>query len=113
MISKTTLLLLFCTVAATAANGMGSKSTKKPKSSNLESIPTTDESIYSPDFLAQELAPPGKKTFSLNDQEIEMKFDLRFFTFNGEVQNYGSRIYQGQTTNMKTTHGGITPIRFV
>ncbi|MCJ8275818.1 MAG: hypothetical protein HRT44_04680 [Bdellovibrionales bacterium] len=70
------------------------------------------EGIYAPDFMAQELAPAGKRKFQHEDQEVEMKFDLRFFTFDGLIQNYGARIYQGQTTNMRTPLGGITPIRF-
>ncbi|MCB0376849.1 MAG: hypothetical protein KDD33_00025 [Bdellovibrionales bacterium] len=70
------------------------------------------EGIYSPDFLAQELAPPGKMSFEYEGEAIEMKFDLRFFTFAGQVQNYGARIYQGQTTNVRTPLGGITPLRF-
>jgi hypothetical protein len=71
------------------------------------------EGIYSPNFIAQELCPAGKRVFDWNGQEHEMKFDLRFFTFNGEIQNYGARLYQGQTTNMKTPLGGLTPISFI
>ena len=70
------------------------------------------ENIYSPNFMAQELVPAGRKTFTHEGQEVEMKFDLRFFTFEGKIQNYGARIYQGQVTNMRTPLGGITPIRF-
>lgn len=68
--------------------------------------------LYAPDILAQEYCPAGKRRFQWEDEEIEMKFDLRFFTFNGEVQNYGARLYQGQTTNMKTPMGGLAPIVF-
>ncbi len=71
------------------------------------------EKIFLPDFIAQEFCPAGKRTFKYEGQEHTMKFDLRFFTFDGEVQNYGSRLYQGQTTNMKTPLGGLAPIKFV
>ena len=90
------------------SQSFGSKAVYSGKSISRKAF----ENIYSPDFLAQELAPPGKKTFVHQDTEVEMKFDLRFFTFNGKVQNYGARIYQGQTTNMRTPLGGITPIHF-
>lgn len=70
------------------------------------------EGIYSPDFIAQELAPAGRRNFNWEGEEMEMKFDLRFFTFNGKVQNYGARLYQGQTTNMRTPFGGLAPIDF-
>ena len=69
--------------------------------------------LFAPDFIAQEFCPAGRQTFEHGDEKIEMKFDLRFFTFNGKVQNYGARLYQGQTTNMKTPLGGLTPIQFI
>lgn len=70
------------------------------------------EKLDAKSFLAQELCPAGKQTFTHDDEEHEMKYDLRFFTFDGKVQNYGARLYQGQTTNMKTPFGGLTPIRW-
>jgi len=71
------------------------------------------EKIYSPQFIAQELCPAGRRHFEHEGESMEMKFDLRFFTFDGKVQNWGARLYQGQTTNMKTPFGGLTPIRWV
>ena len=71
------------------------------------------EGVYKPGYIAQETAPAGKRTFTYEGQEMEMKVDLRFFTFNGRVQNYGARLYQGQATNIRTPLGGIAPIRIV
>lgn len=62
------------------------------------------------EFIAQELCPAGKRQFTYQEQTLEMKYDLRFFTFNGKIQNYGARLYQGQTTNMKTPLGGVASI---
>lgn len=66
--------------------------------------------IAGEDFLAQELCPAGHQKFSGNGEIIEMKFDLRFYTFEGEIQNYVARLYQGQATNMRTPQGGLTPL---
>lgn len=68
------------------------------------------DNLYGPNIMAQENCPAGKRKFKYEGQEVEMKFDLRFFTFNGEIQNYAARIYQGQATNMRTPLGGIAPI---
>ena len=70
------------------------------------------ENIYDPQFVAQELCPAGKRDFTYQDETHTMKYDLRFFTYKGEVHNYGARLYQGQTTNMKTPFGGLAPIKF-
>jgi len=71
------------------------------------------DNLYDPNFIAQEICPAGRRKFKYEEAELEMKFDLRFFTFNGKVDNYGARLYQGQTTNMRTPLGGITPIIFI
>jgi len=39
-----------------------------------------------------------------------MKFDLRAYTYNGEVQWVAARLYQGQTTNFRTPGGGFAPV---
>ena len=61
-------------------------------------------------FMAQELCPPGRQTFIWDDQEVELKYDLRFYSFQGEIQHSVARLYQGQATNMKTPLGGLAPI---
>lgn len=71
------------------------------------------DDIYSPDFLAQELCPPGRVKLPEGDETKEFKFDLRFFCFQGEIQNWGARLYQGQATNMRTPSGGLAPVEFL
>lgn len=70
------------------------------------------EGIYDPNFIAQELCPAGKQKFDHGDESVEMKFDLRFYCFEGQINNFGARLYQGQTTNMKTPLGGLAAIEF-
>ncbi len=90
------------------SQSFGSKGAFRGKSVSRKAF----ENLYDPDFVAQEYCPPGKLTFNHKDEDITMKYDLRFYVFNGEVQNYGARLYQGQATNMKTTHGGLAPVEF-
>lgn len=71
------------------------------------------EKLYAPDFMAQELCPAGRREFDIDNEEVEMKYDLRFFTFEGRVQSFIARLYQGQATNMRTPWGGIAPIEFI
>jgi hypothetical protein len=71
------------------------------------------ERIYHPDFLAQELCPAGQKDFAHGSETHTMKFDLRFYTYRGQIQHFVSRLYQGQATNMRTPLGGLAPILFI
>ena len=73
----------------------------------------TFDKIYAPDFIAQQLCPAGQKTFDYEGQPVTMKFDLRFYSFEGKIQSYVARLYRGQTTNMKTEMGGLAPLFFV
>jgi hypothetical protein len=40
----------------------------------------------------------------------DLKFDLRAYTYAGQVQLLAARMYSGQTTNFRTTGGGFTPV---
>ncbi len=70
------------------------------------------DEILHPQLIAQELCPADKKTFQHQGESVEMKYDLRFYTFDGEVQQALCRLYQGQATNMRTVLGGISPLIF-
>jgi len=39
-----------------------------------------------------------------------LKTDVRNYVYAGEVQLLAARLYQGQTTNMRTTGGGFAPV---
>ena len=39
-----------------------------------------------------------------------MKFDLRAYTYDSQVQWVAARLYQGQTTNFRTPGGGFAPV---
>ena len=39
-----------------------------------------------------------------------LKFDLRAYTYAGDVMWMAARLYQGQTTNFRTPGGGFAPV---
>ena len=39
-----------------------------------------------------------------------MKADIRAFVYQGSVQLFAARLYQGQTTNFRTPGGGFAPV---
>jgi hypothetical protein len=45
----------------------------------------------------------------LDEARAELKVDVRLYTFAGTVLLAAARLYQGQTTNMRTPGGGFAP----
>ena len=60
--------------------------------------------------VAQALVTPGERTLSGGDAPQTLKFDLRQYVYEGEVQWTAARLYQGQTTNFRTPGGGFAPV---
>lgn len=52
----------------------------------------------------------GRRTLSGGDAPQILKFDLRQYVYQGEVQWTAARLYQGQTTNFRTPGGGFAPV---
>ena len=63
--------------------------------------------ILAGDYVAQELVPPSERR---TGPESSMKVDVRNYVYAGEVQLLAARLYQGQTTNMRTAGGGFAPV---
>lgn len=61
-------------------------------------------------YVAQAFMPPGERRTESIEGLKAMKFDLRAYTYSGEVQWVAARLYQGQTTNMRTPGGGFAPV---
>lgn len=68
------------------------------------------EHIINSDYIAQELIPPGQRVVMVNDEQVELKADLRAYTFDGKIQLLAARLYAGQTTNFRTAGGGFAPV---
>ena len=57
--------------------------------------------------IAQELVPPSERQIG---PEAILKVDVRNYVYDGRVQLLAARLYQGQTTNMRTAGGGFAPV---
>jgi hypothetical protein len=65
-------------------------------------------------YIAQRMAPPGERMLCLDGAEpVALKSDVRCYVYDGQVQLIAARLYQGQTTNFRTTGGGFAPVRVV
>ncbi|MBC7457537.1 MAG: hypothetical protein H7235_04620, partial [Bdellovibrionaceae bacterium] len=68
----------------------------------------TFDDFYGPSMLAQEYAQPAETEVHVGSETLKMKYDLRCYAYQGKLQIVIARLYQGQTTNLKTTGGGFT-----
>ena len=68
------------------------------------------EEILQGDYVAQALVTPGERTITAEPDAQTLKFDLRTYTYDGDVQWVAARLYQGQTTNFRTPGGGFAPV---
>lgn len=68
------------------------------------------DDILHGDFVAQALVPPAQRLIEVDGVQTDLKFDLRAFTYAGQVQMLSARIYAGQTTNFRTVGGGFAPV---
>ncbi|WP_310460871.1 hypothetical protein [Sphaerotilus sp.] len=62
------------------------------------------------DYVAQAIAAPGQRQLRAEDAQNLMKFDLRAYAYDTQVQWVAARLYQGQTTNFRTSGGGFAPV---
>lgn len=65
--------------------------------------------ILTKDYIAQTLIPPSE----MQVEGERRKVDLRAYSYAGEVIGFAARLYQGQTTNMRTPGGGFTMVEEV
>ena len=68
------------------------------------------EEILAGDYVAQSLVAPGQRSVDDSETSQPLKFDLRNYAYDGEVQWVAARLYQGQTTNFRTPGGGFAPV---
>ena len=65
------------------------------------------EEIVAGRYVAQALVPPSERRIA---PDTALKVDVRNYVYDGRVQLLASRLYQGQTTNMRTAGGGFAPV---
>ncbi|KXB30611.1 hypothetical protein AT959_12530 [Dechloromonas denitrificans] len=68
------------------------------------------EEILQGGHIAQEIVPPSEHTVLVDDEMQAMKADIRAYVYQGGVQLFSARLYQGQTTNFRTPGGGFAPV---
>ena len=68
------------------------------------------DSILAGAYVAQTFAAPGPRMIEHGETRSELKVDVRLYTYAGEVLLAAARLYQGQTTNMRTPGGGFAPV---
>ena len=77
----------------------------------------TWELIQSGGFVAQDIVPPGQRVVAGEAADStapnRLKFDVRAFVYDGQIQHLVARVYSGQTTNMTSIGGGFAPVAVV
>ena len=66
--------------------------------------------ILAGDYVAQALVPPAERGVEHEGSRSGLKFDLRAYSYDGQVQLFAARMYSGQTTNFRTPGGGFAPV---
>jgi hypothetical protein len=61
-------------------------------------------------YVAQVYAPPSGRIIVQDGMPVEFKLDVRLYTYAGATLLAAARLYQGQTTNMRTPGGGFAPV---
>ena len=65
-------------------------------------------------YVAQRMASPGEcLVIGEGAEPVVLKSDVRCYVYDGQVQLIAARLYQGQTTNFRTAHGGFAQVRIV
>ena len=67
-----------------------------------------DEISLSP-YVAQEIVAPSRRHLGPSSDQT-LKVDVRVYAYAGEVRLVAARMYQGQTTNMRTPGGGFAAV---
>lgn len=65
------------------------------------------EEVVAGRYVAQALVPPSERHIA---PDTALKVDVRNYVYGGRVQLLAARLYQGQTTNMRTAGGGFAPV---
>ena len=66
--------------------------------------------ILAGEYIAQALVAPGQRRVVINGVAQNLKYDLRAYSYAGQVQLLVARLYVGQTTNFRTPGGGFAPV---
>lgn len=68
------------------------------------------DDILAGDFVAQALVRPSARGVEVDGVPTDLKFDVRAYSYDGQIQLLAARMYAGQTTNFRTEGGGFAPV---
>ena len=68
------------------------------------------DDILAGDYVAQTFVPPSSRQLCLHGKLEIFKVDIRAYVYASEIQLTCARLYQGQTTNFRTSGGGFAPV---
>lgn len=88
------------------ARGYGSKATYRGD----KLTKGTWADIVAGDYVAQAFAPPSERMVNNDGAPVALKTDVRIYRYAGRTLLVAARLYQGQTTNMRTPGGGFAPV---
>ena len=66
--------------------------------------------IVQGEYVAQALIPPSQRVVRVGEQRKHLKADVRAYAYDGRVQLFAARLYEGQTTNFRSDGGGFAPV---
>jgi len=66
--------------------------------------------ILSSDYIAQQLVTPTERDVVTDGERRSLKVDFRCVAYGGRMQQVSARLYQGQTTNLRTQGGGLATV---
>lgn len=62
-------------------------------------------------YVAQRHVPPASRIQRVAGEAVELKSDLRAYTYAGNILMFAARLYRGQTTNFRTPGGGFAAVQ--
>lgn len=68
------------------------------------------EDIQNGGYVAQVVAPPSERAIVVEGELRSLKVDIRAVTYCGAIQQLSARLYEGQTTNLRTEGGGLATV---
>lgn len=87
-------------------NSFGSKQVYKAASISKKVF----EEVFNKNFIAQQLSVPSEIDVNYQGEAQKLKYDLRCFAYKDQLQLVIARLYQGQTTNLRTPGGGFAAV---
>ncbi|MBC7741027.1 MAG: hypothetical protein H7061_02440 [Bdellovibrionaceae bacterium] len=88
-------------------NSFGSKQAYRGASISAK----TFNEVFQENFIAQKLSMPSEVEVEHEGKKLMMKYDLRCYAYKNQLQLIVARLYQGQTTNLRTAGGGFAAVK--